>query len=167
MKRRRILLFVLCSVAAITLAIFIWPREREPEYNGAPLSKWLERYNVGQNVEAAKAIQHIGTNALPFLLRWIQYEPPGWRYALDHLHTRLPSSVQKTRAVHWLFDDKAEERADRAVSGFEVLGPEAAPAWPDLVHLFNNEKAQGTQRRAWICMASIGFHSSPGDFDPF
>jgi hypothetical protein len=117
MKRRRLLLILNACVASITIALLVWPREREPEYNSVELSKWLERYN-DKKPHAAEAIRHIGTNALPFLLHWIQYETPGWRNALDHLHTKLPSSVQKARPVQWLFKDKAEYRAELSVEGF-------------------------------------------------
>jgi hypothetical protein len=84
MKRRRLLRILLASVASIMLAYLVWPREREPEYNGAALSTWLARCgstNQSESLAAVAAIRHIGTNALPFLIRWIQYEP-GWKDSL-------------------------------------------------------------------------------------
>jgi hypothetical protein len=45
--------------------VLLRPREREPEYNGVPLSKWLEQYKL-RDAEFARAIRHMGSNALPF-----------------------------------------------------------------------------------------------------
>src|SRR5580765_1901178 len=116
MKRRRILLLLLGSVAAITLAFLIWPREREPEYDGVPLSGWL---NAKENFSASihgipdkalpypnypvdgskseSAIRHIGTNALPFLVRWIQYKMPLWRRCLFGSIRYWPDRLLKSR----------------------------------------------------------------------
>jgi hypothetical protein len=156
-KRRRLFINIFASIIAVILAVTLWPREHEPEYNGVPLSKWLERYNDGNNPEAAEALRHIGTNALPCLFRWIQYETPGWRNFLVHLHTRLPSSVQKTRALHWLLDDKAEHRAELAAEAFGALGPNN-PATDELrrLALTANPRAPNTQRRATFALMNLG-----------
>ena len=156
MKRRRLLLILLAPVASIALAFFIWPREPEPEYNGAPLSEWLERYRENKP-QAAEAIRHIGTNALPFLVRWIQYETPGWRNFLNHLHTRLLSSAQNSRALQWLLDDKADRRAELAVEAFWALGSKASPASDELLRLAlaENPRAPNTQRRATSALMNM------------
>src|SRR6267142_701380 len=136
MKRRRILLFLLCSVAAITLAIYIRPREREPEYNRIPLSEWIAHYHTdGYDSESFKAIQHIGTNALPYLLRWIQYEKPRWKTSLNVLGEKLPSSIQELPLLGFLVNDKAERRAELTVAAFSVLGSKAKPATDELLRL--------------------------------
>src|SRR6266481_845561 len=157
MKRRRFFLILLASIASITLAFFIWRREREPAYNGVPLSTWLERYNDGNNAEATEAIRHIGTNALPFLLRWIRYETPGWRNALDHLHTRLPSSVQKARVVKWLFKDRAKYRAEMSVEAFSALRSAGKPASDELLRLAlaQDPRTRSAQRRATIALINM------------
>jgi hypothetical protein len=164
-KRRRLFIIIIGVLAAVILVITLWPNEREPEYNGVTLSKWLERYNGVKKAEATEAIRHIGTNALPFLVRWIQHETPNWRYSLQRATSKLPAAIQDARCVQWLLIDKAGRRADRAVDGFEILGEGAEPAWSELVNLFEDDKAEETARRAWICMASIGMRIPPGDFD--
>src|SRR5436190_119420 len=138
MKRRRILLFLLCSVAAITLSIFFWPRESEPEYNGVRLSIWLHRYKSGDTLESFSAIRHIGTNATPFLIRWIQYQRPGWKNALRQNAWKLHPSNRVPlfkRFLTRLMRDDAEIRADGAVYGFEILGSKADPVRPELRRL--------------------------------
>jgi len=166
MKRRRILLLLLCFVAAITLTIFVWPREPEPEYNGVKLSKWLETYQ-DKKPEAKEAIEHIGTNALPFLVNWIQYERPAWRIWLNQFSKRLPSPLQNTRPLNWLLANEMETRADSAVNGFKVLGKDSWPAFEELQRLTENRKTPATQLRATECMLVTIKRFPDGDFDPF
>jgi hypothetical protein len=169
-KRHRLFIIISASIAAVILGFLLWPSEREPEYNGVTLSKWLQRYNDdGNNPEAAEAIRHIGTNALPFLLRWIRYETPGWRKSLEHLHTRLPSSIQKTRVVHWLFADNAEHRAELSVEAFSALKLAGKPASDELLRLAlaNDPRTRDAQRRATIALMNMTQSMRPGDFVPF
>ena len=83
MKKWRRTALATVVVAALALAGAIWQaaRSREPVYQGKPLSFWLEQYS-GQisggafipnrtkavREQAATAIRHIGTNAIPWLL---------------------------------------------------------------------------------------------------
>lgn len=166
MKRRRILLILIGSVAAVTLAIFIWPRDREPEYDGVSLSQWLQRYKDNKP-QATEAIQHIGTNAFPFLLHWIQYEKPSWRNFLNHLHSRLPSSVQNSRALHWLLYNKAERCADLSVEAFWILRSD--PGWTtndvnELLRLARAENPRDTRRRAMKAIANISGYATSDHF---
>ncbi len=54
---------------------------------GRSLGEWLGAYQNGRDgglssSEArttVEAVRHIGTNALPFLVKWISYETPLWR----------------------------------------------------------------------------------------
>src|SRR5262245_48687478 len=120
MKRRRILLLLLGSVVAVALAILFWPREREPEYNGVSLSAWLDRTRGRRfDDEFAKAIDHIGTNALPILLRSVGYQIPRWKFWLrSRVAQKLPAVIVGSRPIQWLLDDTALRRADAAVIAF-------------------------------------------------
>ncbi len=73
-------LLVVAFVAGLTLT----RARREPYYQGRPLSHWIHEYrslNSSSDVPpealetATNAISHIGTNGLPFLLHWMEYEP--------------------------------------------------------------------------------------------
>src|SRR5260221_5062014 len=61
-------------------------REHEPTYAGKRLSEWVARLSSKNSLEgdseAENAIRHIGTNSLPYLLKWISYEPAPWRIKL-------------------------------------------------------------------------------------
>jgi hypothetical protein len=115
----------------VILAVLLWPREREPVYNGVPLTTWLERGGLGTNqVEFTKAIEHIGTNALPILLRSVDCKMPGWSWRSYLYFKFLPNS--DSRFVKWLVDDKAARRAGSAVEAFGILGSRAKPALDSL-----------------------------------
>src|SRR6266498_4012788 len=93
--RRRKLWFLLgCAIAAVLL-LTLW-HEREPRYNGRSLSQWaalldpVDRDEVERAQQADVAIRQIGTNGLPLLLRWIQYQERPWRTRTANFVGRLP-----------------------------------------------------------------------------
>lgn len=164
MKRRRLLFILLGCVATLTFAVILWPREREPEYKGVTLSTWLSRCgstNLNQSLAAADAIQQIGTNALPFLLRWIQHEP-GWRDALGQKILKWPA-IGSRADVQRLIWKMTKYRAASAVTGFKILGPDARPARAELQRLAENAKAPETAIRAVDCLISAGYAPDGGD----
>jgi hypothetical protein len=136
-KRWTIWVLAVCALAAL-IAVLAFPTEREPEYGGRKLTEWLklylqsrDRFTDGQ--EAAAAVRHIGTNALPWLLKWTDYEPPGWRMALG---TNAPAAARRSgyfrSAYLWLLHRPAEDLNWLARFGFEILGPQAGPALPEV-----------------------------------
>ena len=87
--------------------------------------------------EAADAIRHIGTNAVPYLLTWLRYEePPGKRKRLDTVNKLLGwLNAQLGAAGSWTLKDQQGERARGACLAFAALGPEAKAAIPELSRL--------------------------------
>src|SRR5260221_7633398 len=78
--------FVIVIVVAAVLGWFLsgWlSGKREPAYKGRSLSQWIGRLpgipTQDSATEADRAVREIGTNAVPFLLEWIAYEPEPWR----------------------------------------------------------------------------------------
>jgi hypothetical protein len=57
----------------------------------------------GYDSQSFEAIGQIGTNALPYLVRWIQYEKPRWKTSLNLVGAKLPPSIQRLPLPHWLF----------------------------------------------------------------
>ncbi len=82
-RRRRVIFIILatCILVGIGVSAF-WPGEKEPEYNGKKLSEWVRAtggYEGGGEAElhqAFAAVDHIGTSALPFLVKWIRQGYP-------------------------------------------------------------------------------------------
>jgi len=102
MKRRRLFIIFLGCLAAAILVFTLWPSEREPEYKGITLTKYLDRAAGSPNEELTEAIKHIGTNALPYLLRAVDYHPPRWKFALGWKILKLPWTKLNGRLALWL-----------------------------------------------------------------
>ncbi len=76
-KQRKRIIWLACFAFGATLFGMLLP-SREPRYQGRSLSDWLFQAEQSNNkpaeFEAArKAVLSIGTNAIPFLLKWTEY----------------------------------------------------------------------------------------------
>jgi len=163
-KRRRLFIIISASIFAVILAVTLWPREREPEYNGIPLSTWLERGGRNCDAQFITAIKRTGTNGLPFLLRAVDYKMSRWKYCLRcKIAPKLPKTVVNKGPVQWLLDEPALCRANGAVFAFDILGPDALPALDDLKRISNIYGPASPACRAIFAVTA----SKPGDFDPF
>ena len=138
-RRKRCAIWVAagCALAAL-IAMLAFQTEREPEYGGRKLTEWLKLYlqspdRFADGQEAAEAVRHIGTNALPWLLNWTDYEPPGWKMMLA---TNAPAAARRPGCFRsawlWLLNRPADDLNGLATFGFEILGPQAGPALPEI-----------------------------------
>src|SRR5437899_9216148 len=142
-RRPKLWLMNALVVAGVVFVVAVWPGEKEPEYQGKKLSEWVEYavherprntqveqyvYALGLAKDATRAI---GTNGLPYLIKWIQHERPGWRNMGSKAYGQLPRPLVINSIDHWLADASAEERANESVVCFQFLGPDAAPAVPE------------------------------------
>jgi len=102
MRKRRVYLGALVlAVAGWAGLVGISVPSREPIYRGRSLSHWVAGYHMGAycdfagELEAgASPIREIGTNALPFLLDWIQYNPPACKAKFYDTANSLLEKVQ-------------------------------------------------------------------------
>jgi hypothetical protein len=134
---------------ALSAAALLWPREQEPIYQGKTLSEWLKLYNGPENPvgqfpranEAADAVRHIGTDALPFLLNWIDHETPRlWKLRVAMVLQKLPKKFQGGPVVdRWLLSADYD-RVTLAQCGFYVLGTNASRAVPELTRRMNTRR---------------------------
>jgi len=123
------------------LAIFSWPRE--PRYAGKSLSVWLQELpssGTKPGEGAVNAIRAMGTNALPTLLARIQTELPLWKMKLNPI-------LNKQHLVKFRFRASDFDRT-KVVVAFEILGPVATPAVPNLVRALG-----GKEPRVRVCAA--------------
>lgn len=96
----------------------------EPKYEGRTFTYWMEHWYLNPwgspvNPEAQTALKSMGNRAVPYLVKWINQSP---RYGLEL------------------------NRPERALQGFQVLGPAANSAIPDLIK--NIDENQGYPARA-------------------
>ena len=127
---------MLLSLAVLAVVVVLaWPREKEPVYEGRRLSAWL-RLGTHKDQGAREAVLAIGTNALPWLLRTIAYEPSPVRQKMIAAEKRLPMML-RSLPLQRIVEGPTEERVMETYFGFEVLGDVAAPAVAELSRLAN------------------------------
>ena len=121
-KRRFLLALAVVLVVAVLVVVFNWERESsEPVYQGRRLSHWVLElpWNVSAKGRspAEVAVREIGTNALPYLFKWIAYEPAPWRLKAYEV---LGKALNRGKNV--VFQDRRMLLASGAARGFGVLG---------------------------------------------
>jgi hypothetical protein len=145
MWRKRSLLVFLAVWLVGVVVCWILTRPREPSYDGRRLSQWLaiaaERAGVAESGEEAKAIRAIGTNAIPYLLKWMEYKRPWWRVELEHLQV-----VRNYPVPASILEDTKDDLADSAWLGFQILGREAETAIPELTRIVTTANPAAHQR---------------------
>jgi len=158
----------LWAVAAIVVVVVGWAvfREREPVYQGKTLSEWMAVRQWGdtpaKKEEADDALQRIGTNALPILLKWLRYEQPQWRNrAYVRLISRLPRWVGGIALFNRLLHNREWEQAGLAADTVHRLGAGATNAIPELVAIMARTSATNASQRAVYVLASLGTAGLP------
>src|SRR5712691_1235226 len=132
-KRRFCLILVVVGVALAGVLVAVCRREREPEYGGKRLSEWVlvmrsPGYTTQESPQAEKAILQIGSNAVPYLVKWIRYEPPSWKPKLYLVVNKAASGLK----FSYRFTDSQELRAYGSMLALVALGPEASGSVRDL-----------------------------------
>ncbi len=131
MRSRRVILFFCRGVLACVAIVADLSGDSEPSWEGRKLSSWLmEGYgaigtHTGFDNEAADAaVRHVGTNALPYLVREL-----GAKHSSTKLVLASFASKQSVLHVHYVDGDS---RRHQAVEAFRALGQIPAPALPQL-----------------------------------
>jgi hypothetical protein len=137
---------------AVSFTVF-WPQKKEPEYQGKKLSEWVTA-PVGANgtLEVRKAMLAMGTNCVPFLVAWVQYDPPAWRKRLFELARYLHLGPSR---------DTRADRAEAAWSLMTVLGPQAAGAVPALRRLTREGTTAHMRSMAMMVLRELGDTAVP------
>ncbi len=135
------------------------PHGKEPKYQGKPLRYWVASYwDHAHPVSppADEAVRHIGTNALPFLLKWMRWSCPAWYGWVDTVADRMPEPIRG--CLISCKKTKGEQLYVGTFETFRALGPVAAPAIPELA-LLTRDPDLGD--RAVGALALIGTNSVP------
>jgi HEAT repeat protein len=156
-RKHRKLLTALAAFAAAASLTALLARDRQPTYQDRPLSAWLEIYGSHPDdpQPAISALRQIGTNAIPFLLQWISYEPSPLRTQFDKLLEKVPDRWRP----HWL--ESPGNRSYDAALAFRMLGDAGSPAIPQLSkQAATTTDEQGIQC-ATIALGGIGVAALP------
>jgi HEAT repeat protein len=136
------LFLVLLLLALPAIGLVLWSNQTslgpEPSFEGQILAYWLKEYEKdfdGTTKELGpgkgrEAVRQIGTNALPFLIKWAATSTYDLRW-----------HAAKLVGGHGHVRDHAEQRAhDMAWTGFATLGDIAEPAVPSLIKILDDKK---------------------------
>jgi hypothetical protein len=136
MRKGRILFIAVAGMVAL-FAIARFTRTAEPTYHGHSLSKWVAILGEGSHQEATvqqavEAVNSIGTNATPYLLAWIQFEPkPGPFQSRANIYNDNWQQLSlRDRVLYDYFRSRHQRAAEGAGEAFRVLGARATPAIP-------------------------------------
>ena len=153
MRRRWWVISALLTGLALTLALV--RTQRGLTYQGRSLDSWLRDFEgglPGASWQAAEAVRHMGTNAVPVLIAKVsnrQRTPePAWRGRMRELLSW--QSLVKVR--EWNHD------RHEALAALDALGPDAKAAVPALEKLLSEKPPD---QRALIVLARIGPDAIP------
>jgi hypothetical protein len=122
----------------VVLGVLYGTGPREPAYQGKRLSQWLEVSDRDQEAreQATTAVRAIGREALPTLLNmigrkdsWLKRRLLAWDQQRDSSRLGLAGAARDRRL---------------AAAGFQMLGPAAKPAFPELARLFQDPELAQT-----------------------
>ncbi len=156
MRKRRVYAVVVGVGVLVGLLVWGFGREREPEYGGKRLSEWVEGFlgaSADGKQQTREAIGHIGTNALPYLVKWLGCDMSPWKRKFYSI--RNPA-IMPVRACWRLFDKRDDKLQFGAWRALLDLGPRAEGAIGDLSRLANGTKQYNSRDYAIVILGEIG-----------
>jgi hypothetical protein len=103
-------------------------------------------------VEAEHAIRHIGNKGIPYLLKWIQSDPP-----TDGIFRHMACMVIAHLHLSWqLPADRHFSRDSTAPFALAVLGSKAETTVPELTKLLNDKRRPQNAERAAKALRHLG-----------
>ena len=151
---------LLVGVALVACFLFALPSgEIEPTYEGRRLSDVLSEppaldrgIALVQRERIAEGLLHMGTNALPYLVKWACTPTPKWRTTLAQFcqsHPRIFPDALTRRLT------KSDNLAERAMITLADLGTNAYPAILQLLQITNDTQSVRRAKRAADCLDHI------------
>jgi hypothetical protein len=103
----------------------------------------------------------MGTNTLPCLLKWLSYQPPAWRDKAILMYGKLPGALQNQFLKDSLAAGRDQKLSEAALWTFELLGPKAAPAVPELTRMLEDPRKSALAGRIMYCLGGVGEPARP------
>ncbi|MGO8928124.1 MAG: HEAT repeat domain-containing protein [Limisphaerales bacterium] len=159
MRKRVYFALAILLVALAGVGVWMGMGQREPEYQGKRLSYWLERPNGDDRDK--EAIRQIGTNAFPFLIKWLRAQDTRSDQRAMTWVERARTWAERQRLVpfhppvHSHFKS-AELRRAEAAFGYEALGPLACAQIPSLMDAMTNDASLDVRLTAEEVLIYLG-----------
>src|SRR5260370_14231730 len=77
------------------VVLFLLLPPPEPRYQGRTITAWLDDWAAKKGQDFPSALQHIGTNALPYAVRNLALNDSRWRSNYARLQAKLPPLLQR------------------------------------------------------------------------
>lgn|ERR1043166_238341 len=157
MKRRYLPLVIVLVVFLGFVGCLLYFHRREPTYAGRPLSEWVQGLcqpsGSGFKGAAEDAVLHIGSNAFPYLLKWLTYSRPKWK----EMSYRAANPICAQLYLSSPFNDEREELLFcGALSAVAILGPNASGMIPELLAVIHRSTTERPKLAAVGALARIG-----------
>jgi HEAT repeat protein len=151
MRSKRFTIIIFFLLALVLIASSMFTVQKEPTWQGKGLDDWLSLLLRGSREEqrrAVQAVQQIGSNAVPYLLKCIDYKPGVVRETLFRIFKgRLPQSLAPRDAMFM---------RNKAATAFCSLGERASCAAPDLERIMNDSHSLESSRLCMVALLGIG-----------
>ncbi len=151
------MLTAVLALAALSAVVWVLlPRpELEPVFQGKPLGEWLAYYtdprsstNQEPALQADDAVRHIGSNAVPTLLRMLRERD-------SVIGVTLLSVAAKQHFVTF-HHTSASELNLRSLLAFRALGANGRAAVPGLIKIFGEKRSLMSQASTLRALGHIG-----------
>jgi hypothetical protein len=186
-KCRMIKKLLLVIVLWLPVVLLVHAREpKEPKYEGKPLSYWLEDRNlrirallssdVGAppflTAEQESAVKHIGTRAVPFLVRWISdfdqtNDYPDFGPIIQAFHVLGPSANSAIPELVFVITNASEISPDGsgvrvfANCQLDALAAIGKGALPSLLNILTNCQSPNRRLATMWSIARMGTNALP------
>jgi hypothetical protein len=159
-KWSRILpVLLLVAILSVIFWLMLRPREAEPLYQGKPLTYWLHGFVPGYQPytnaqpgptyqEAHAAVEYLGTNAIPTLLRLLRTSDSPLIEGLSSLAQRQ-HFVRVPYTPPWTLIQEAS-------LGFGALGTNARSAVPQLMQIYDQHPSAISRQIVPSIISQIG-----------
>jgi HEAT repeat protein len=154
MRKKRLLL-IAAALGLTLVGLITWDSwtPSEPVYQGKRLSYWLLAYDLGatdrpDNGSADRAIQAIGTNSIPTLLRMLRTHDSSLNSKFASLAEKQPFIAISHPSVDGLYF--------RAARGFQLLGPRGESAVPQLAAIYDRNLPPPSRSTIARILAGMG-----------
>jgi hypothetical protein len=134
------LLAILCVGFLGMIAWWVTAREREPRYEGKPLSQWLRESDFMSSPHPLETIRKtdevlhaIGSNSFPYLEKMLCATDPPWK--------QVAIAFNAKQSLVRLPVTPAQVYRGRATWGYSLLGPVARADVPRLIQLINSQNS--------------------------
>jgi HEAT repeat protein len=166
-KRVQVALAVLLvAIVGVIAWQVLGDREPEPVYQGKALREWLRQYRLvlsagdEERVQARNmaegAVRHIGTNAIPSLLKMLGKKDSSIVAKMVGLWNRHYYSIPVWARHPGWYRNQAAFLNENAALGFKILAADAQQAVPALIRLYEQNISVHSQAATSRALIAIG-----------